>query len=47
MTFRIENSICFAINKEKLVQMSYNYEISCKLYDKQNKIKFLFFQNVI
>ena len=26
MTFRIENSICFAINKEKLVQMSYNYE---------------------
>lgn len=26
MTFRIENSICFAINKEKLVLMSYNYE---------------------
>lgn len=26
MTFRIENSICFAIIKEKLVLMSYNYE---------------------
>ena len=26
MTFRIENSIIFEINKEKLVQMSYNYE---------------------
>ena len=26
MTFRIENSICFVINKEKLLQMSYNYE---------------------
>lgn len=26
MAFRIENSIIFAINKEKLVQMSYNYE---------------------
>lgn len=26
MTFRIENSICFEITKEKLVQMSYNYE---------------------
>lgn len=26
MTFRMKNSICFAIIKEKLVQMSYNYE---------------------
>lgn len=26
MTFRMENCIIFEITKEKLVQMSYNYE---------------------
>lgn len=26
MAFRMENSIIFEINKEKLVRMSYNYE---------------------
>ena len=37
MTFRIKNVNCFAINKEKMVQMSYKTIKSWKLYDKQHK----------
>ena len=47
MTFMIKNVTCFVIKKEKLVQISYNYGKSLKLYDNQNKIKPLFFHNVI
>ena len=37
MIFRIKNVTCFAINKEKMVQMSYKMIKSDELYDKQHK----------
>jgi len=47
MTFRIKNSICFVIKKGKMTQMSYKIRKSWNLYDKRNKKKHLFLQNVI
>lgn len=47
MTFRIQNSICFVINKRKMTPMSYKMSKSLNLYDKQHRKKYLLSQNVI